>query len=116
MITNASDIERAEASPESGAAAELTESVSHSIGAIVRQIEGLDAQKALLVDQLRTARERIAAEFGKYTELLTSERAPAGGVAVRRPKSDPNRLCPVCGERGHDSRRHKSGANKKGNA
>ena len=116
MITNAVDIESAVAGPESGAAAQLTESVSQSIGAIVKQIEALDAEKAMLVDQLRTAQERIAAEFGKYSELLTHEPAVSGAVTRGRGRMDPNKVCAVCGERGHDARRHKSGTNKKGNA
>ena len=115
MITNAVDIERAESSPKAGAAAHLTESVSHSIGAIVKQIEALDAQKAMLVDQLRTGQERIAAEFGKYSELM-HEPAVSGAVTRGRGRMDPNKVCSICGERGHDARRHKSGTNKKGNA
>ena len=115
-MTNAVDIESAVSGPESGAGVQLTESVSQSIAAIVGQIEALDAQKARLVDELRTAQDRITAEFGKYSKLLTHDPAASAVVTHRRGKADPNKVCSICGEQGHDARRHRSGGNKKGNA
>lgn len=115
MTMNPIGIEGTELGPESGAAVQLTESVSQSIAAIVGQIEALDAQKAKLVDELRAAQDRIAAEFGKHSKLLAPGDPASVVTTHRRGKADPNKVCSICGERGHDARRHRSGANKKGN-
>lgn len=70
----------------------------------------------MLVDQLRMAQDRIAAEFGKYSKLLMDDPAASDAAPPRRGRVDPNKACSICGERGHDARRHKSGTNKRGNA
>jgi DNA repair exonuclease SbcCD ATPase subunit len=69
--------------------------------------EQIEAAKAEAVEELREKRKEAAAalaDIDRQIAALTGEKAAK--TAIKRQR-DPNKPCKVCGELGHDARKHR---------
>jgi hypothetical protein len=73
----------------------------------LKQIDTLDKLKQAAIDELKGI---IAEATEKLTRLGITEEPRKTGI--KRPR-DPNKPCPICGEKGHDGRFHRSDKAKK---
>jgi hypothetical protein len=67
--------------------------------AAVIEIDAEIEKHQIAIDELQTQREQLTGESVKPTTKHKSG-------ATKRP-IDPNKVCKVCGEKGHDARKHR---------
>lgn len=87
--------------------------VMSAIEKIQRLQEQMAEVKAQAIEELKEKRKTAAqalADIDQEIASLTGSKAAKSGITRQR---DPNKPCPVCGEKGHDARRHRGESRKK---
>lgn len=77
---------------------------------VLDEIAKLEAQladtRATAIKELRVRKAELAAELKKVDQKITALGGSGKAKSRAKRKQDPNKKCPVCGEVGHDGRKH----------
>src|SRR3990167_3395427 len=88
--------------------------VMSALDKIAKLMEQIEEAKSGALEELGEKRKtalQAVADIDKEISALTGTKT-AGKTGITRQR-DPNAVCKVCGEKGHDARRHRGDAKKK---
>lgn len=81
--------------------------MGETVDKVMKALEDLDSLKQQAINELLDERKNIDEQLAKLGHGVKQ-------AASTKRMRDPNKLCPVCGEKGHDARRHRGEQKTKG--